>query len=443
MAGQSPPSNLIPIGSFLAYRGAEQLGQYIGFIFGPSIRVTPQGQYVSLEAIGGGVGPQGPPGPTGATGAQGPQGIPGTNGAAGAQGPQGIPGEDGAAGAQGPQGDPGTDGAVGAQGPQGDIGPDGAQGIQGNPGADGAAGATGPQGDVGATGPDGPQGIPGNDGATGAPGADGAAGPQGIPGNDGATGAQGIQGVQGIQGIPGPNGSDVSSTDMGMWLPPGNATTVPLAIGIAAPTTTGTATARTVATTNRVTQTRRLGYVSAATAGALCGARNAANQFWRGNAAGLGGFRLVMRIAPSDAAVVAGARMFCGLSTVTAAPTNIEPNTLTNCVGVCQLSTSSNLHVIHNDAAGTATTIDLGADFPVSGNASLYEVTLTAAANGAGINYAVKRIGTAFVATGTLAADLPVSTTLMGLQLWRTNNATLLAVALDLVGVYIDTPAFA
>jgi hypothetical protein len=51
-------------------------------------------------------------------------------------------------------------------------------------------------------------------------------------------------------------------------------------------------------------------------------------------------------------------------------PTNVEPNTNTNVVGVCQLSTSTNLHIIHNDASGLATTFDLGVDYPC--NTSIY-----------------------------------------------------------------------
>ena len=212
-----------------------------------------------------------------------------------------------------------------------------------------------------------------------------------------------------------------------------------MALGIAAPAATGTATARNVATTNLLTSTRRLGYVSAATAAALCGARNAAAQFWRGNAAGLGGFKLVIRFAPSDAAAVAGARMFVGLSTATGAPTNIEPNALTNCIGLCQLSTSNNLHLVYNDASGTATTVNLGANFPANGNTAAYELTLTAAANGASVAYSVKRLGTAFEATGTLSTDIPANTVLLAIQLWRTNNATALAVGLDLISLYVET----
>jgi ABC-type Fe2+-enterobactin transport system substrate-binding protein len=45
------------------------------------------------------------------------------------------------------------------------------------------------------------------------------------------------------------------------------------------------------------------------------------------------------------------------------ATSNIEYNTLTELVGLCRLSSSNNWHIIHNDASGTATTIDLGSNF--------------------------------------------------------------------------------
>ena len=226
---------------------------------------------------------------------------------------------------------------------------------------------------------------------------------------------------------------------VGLWRPHGNATTAPTAEGIAAPTATGTATARNVATTNLLTSMRRLGYVSAATAGSLSGARLAAAQFWRGNAANLGGFFAVCRFGVSDAAAVSGARMFVGFSASTGAPTNVEPNTIANSIGVGQISTSNNLQLITRDAT-TAQTIDLGASFPANTlSADAYELTLSAAPNGADVGYRVERVNTGDVAEGTLTTNLPVNTALLGWQMWRTNNATALAVGLDLVNFYIET----
>ncbi len=65
---------------------------------------------------------------------------------------------------------------------------------------------------------------------------------------------------------------------------------------------------------------------------------------------------------------ISGSRFVCGLSNMfqLAAPTNVEPDTLINTIGVCKLSTSNNLHFFWNDATGTATTVDLGANYPAN-----------------------------------------------------------------------------
>lgn len=67
----------------------------------------------------------------------------------------------------------------------------------------------------------------------------------------------------------GPSGLDTTlqanlgGNKVALWMPPGGSTTVPGVFGMAALTATGTATARTVATTNLLTRMTRLGYVSA------------------------------------------------------------------------------------------------------------------------------------------------------------------------------------
>lgn len=224
-----------------------------------------------------------------------------------------------------------------------------------------------------------------------------------------------------------------------LWMPPGNSTTVPGVFGMAALTSIGTATARNVATTNMLTRMTRLAYVSAATAGNLAGAREAVAKYTTGAGSGLGGFFARYRFGVSDAAAVSGARMFVGLSSSTGAPTNVEPSTLTNCVGVAQLSTSANLRIVYG--AGTAQTpIDLGADFPANTlSADAYELTLFSPPTGE-VQYQVTRLNTGNTASGTLAAgSVPLGTTLLCHQLWRSNNATALAVGLDICGIYIET----
>ena len=242
----------------------------------------------------------------------------------------------------------------------------------------------------------------------------------------------------------GPTGLDTAlqahlgGNKVALWMPPCGSTTVPGVFGMAALTATGTATARTVAVTNLLTRMTRLGYVSAATAGALAGAREAVVKYTTGAGPGLGGFFARYRFGVSDAATVAGARMFVGLDALTAAPTNIDPSTKVNCLGVGQIGTSNNLHIIRGNATAK-TPIDLGADFPANTNNDAYELSLFAPPAG-GCYWQVRRLNTAFEATGFLpSTEIPVATQLLCHQLWRCNNATTLAVGLDVCGIYIET----
>jgi hypothetical protein len=227
------------------------------------------------------------------------------------------------------------------------------------------------------------------------------------------------------------------------WNPPGNAATVPGVFGIAAPTALGTATARNVAATNLPTRMRRLGYVSAATAGSLAGHYSATAQFTIGDGAGLGGFLYVVRFGVSDAAAVSGARMFVGLRSAVGAPTNVEPNTLTDCVGLAQLSTSNNLHIVYGGSAAQAA-IDLGASFPANTlSADAYELALYAPPESQVIGYRVTRLNMGDVATGTLSGTvgtvIPAGTTFLAHTAWRCNNATALSVGIDMVSIYMET----
>lgn len=242
----------------------------------------------------------------------------------------------------------------------------------------------------------------------------------------------------------GPSGLDTAlqanlgGNKVALWMPPGGSITVPGIFGMAALTAAGATTVRTVATTNLLTRMTRLGYVSAATAGALAGAREAVAKFTTGAGPGLGGFFARYRFGVSDAVTVVGARMFVGLDALTAAPANTDPSTKVNCIGVGQIAASNNLHIIYGNATAK-TPIDLGANFPANTNADAYELILFAPPAG-GCYWQVRRLNTTFEATGFLSsAEVPIATKLLCHQLWRCNNAAALAVGLDVCGIYIET----
>ena len=233
--------------------------------------------------------------------------------------------------------------------------------------------------------------------------------------------------------------------NVALWKPPGNSTTVPGVFGFNAPTAGGTATARNVATTNALTRARRLAYVSAATAGSYGGHYATSAQYTVGDGTGLGGFLYSCRFGASDAVFNNQARTFVGLSSSVAAPTNVDPIALANCIGIGNSAADSNWRICYGGNSAQ-TSVDLGTDFPIN-TTDLIELTLWSPSNQNGVvYYEVTRFTSTgqFVATGmfgpgTAGLTLPANTTLLAHRAWRNNNTVAAAVGLDISSVYIET----
>lgn len=204
-------------------------------------------------------------------------------------------------------------------------------------------------------------------------------------------------------------------------------------------TTNGTATARTVATTNFFTWMRRLGFVSAATANQSSGNRVAVANYGLGNTAGAGGFHMVVRCGISDAALVATGRLFVGLTSTTAAIGNVNPSTLVNSIGFIVDSNDTTISIYSGGAvAGTKTS--LGANFPANTtNTSMYEFVLFAAPNSSTVYWQAINLSTGVSSSGSLTSNLPTNTTLLGWQVWRHNGGTAAAVGIDIASMYLET----
>ena len=253
-----------------------------------------------------------------------------------------------------------------------------------------------------------------------------------------------LPGFVGVSGLDSAVQPLFARNKIGLWTPPGNATTAPGVLGMSAFTVVGTATARSVATTSRFTMFRRLGIVSAATAGSLSSFRIPSTQFAIGGGSVPNGFFMVIRFGISDAAAVSGARMFIGMRNSTAAATNVEPSTITNCIGVGHGAADTNLRLYYGGSAAQ-TPINLGVNFPTNTlSTDMYELALFSPPNSSVINYEVTRLNTGNVTSGTLSGtvgtQIPSTTTLLsGMNGFRTNNTTALAVGIDIASYYIET----
>lgn len=233
---------------------------------------------------------------------------------------------------------------------------------------------------------------------------------------------------------------------VGYWAPPGNGTTVPGVFGLTALSSTGTATTRTVATTSLATRMRRLGYPSSATAGTFAGARLTVAQFSCGSGSPDGsGFMMIQRWVESDPAPVSGKRAFHGMLASTSALTNVEPSTLTNVIGICQLSTDATQWYWLGAGSSAQTPVAVGTSVgaPGGNSTTAWELAIFAP-NGDANTYHLQlsNLTTGAIATRTMtgaAAVIPQSTTLLAWNAWATNNATAAAVGIDLCSLYFET----
>lgn len=218
------------------------------------------------------------------------------------------------------------------------------------------------------------------------------------------------------------------------------------AIGMAL-TATGTATAQgAFATTNIYTSTIGLEYLvtTAATnavAGFRVGTTTATMPYWRGNSAGRGGFTVIVRFGPATGVgTTAGTdRMFVGMQSGTAAPTDVNPSTLTNIVGAGYDSTDANWQILFNDGTSTATKVDTGVAVPTADRSNRYEVAIFCPPNGSAISVQFTDLSPGGITiTASNSVDIPSNTTFLGIRGYHSVGGTSSVVGFGLMSIYSE-----
>jgi hypothetical protein len=225
------------------------------------------------------------------------------------------------------------------------------------------------------------------------------------------------------------------------WAPLGNSTAV-TASGMLAPTAVGTATAANVATTNRHQRARRIDHlVTVASTTAVAGWRSAAGQFTIGAAtAGDGGFHFINRWGPAIGVATATSRAFVGMS-LAFTPTDVEPSTRLNLVGMGWDAADANIQIMHNDGAGACTKIDLGSSFavPTSDRTAYYEIAMFAPPGTTQeVQYEVTDLVSGAVATGTITTNIPSTTQLISPHGWMSVGGTSSVIGIALMSCYVE-----
>ena len=198
---------------------------------------------------------------------------------------------------------------------------------------------------------------------------------------------------------------------------------------------TGTATARAPASGSYQAEAIRTGYVSSASAGSNGGLRGTAQGWWRGNAAGHGGFRFVTRFGIGQTQT--GWRWIVDMIAGTSAHGNVEPSTLTNIIGVGMDSTDTTIQFMFNDGSGSCTKQDTGLAAPTTSD--VYEFRLTCLPNSTSFQLSIEKIGGSVYEYDTGAStNIPANTSFLCPHWWINNNATAAAVALDFISASLE-----
>jgi len=195
-----------------------------------------------------------------------------------------------------------------------------------------------------------------------------------------------------------------------------------------------------IASTNLLTQTKRVSMTTGATSGAGTYIKGDATECWRGNAAGLGGFFYACRFA-LPTAVASSTRVFVGLRDVVTAPTNVDytaaGTTTPGRIGMAITGNTGNWQLNRALTGSAPTNIDLGASFAYNA-AHLLELVLYAKPNDSTVYYRVTNLSTAAVTNGSFTTNIPATTTFLS-TLVHINNNTAASSVLNFVKQYLET----
>ncbi|MEY2862833.1 MAG: hypothetical protein RLY58_540 [Pseudomonadota bacterium] len=198
--------------------------------------------------------------------------------------------------------------------------------------------------------------------------------------------------------------------------------------------------------TDHITTRTRVAYQTTAIAGNIVYAYGGQRHFFYNSATAQSyyntGFRFELEFTRDDATAVTGARMFIGLTIQTAAPTNVEPNTLTRVIGLIKRSTDTNLQIYSANASVT-TPIDLGANFPANSLVNVYRLTIHSPKNTGRVFWDVVCINTGAVASGEFAKlnlNDNITSGFFAPYWWISNGSTAAAASLVVFDGYGDSP---
>jgi hypothetical protein len=164
---------------------------------------------------------------------------------------------------------------------------------------------------------------------------------------------------------------------------------------------------------------------------------------FRGNVAGAGGWYYKTKFGFHEGNTVTTARSFVGFINSTAVPTDVEPSSLFNIIGVGFDAADANFQVICNDGAGVATKVDTGISVPTTTQNRIFYLETFAEPNGSNVEVIFKELsnvdGSQIASfTTTISSNLPANTTYLSNQYRVSCGGTACIPAISVFGLYIN-----
>ena len=227
-----------------------------------------------------------------------------------------------------------------------------------------------------------------------------------------------------------------------VWWTPGQGTATINTNGTSL-STNGVLTAASWASTNLHQSLRRADYLQtvASTSNVASFRIPTSNWSWiRGSSAKIGGFYQVIQWGPATGVSTSTTRALvgaCGHGTTA----DVDPSTLLNIFGMGWDAADTQVQVMHNDGAGTATKIPLGASWPkpTTDRTSVYEFHTYAPPNSSTVHYCAIDLVNDLEASGSISTNIPSTTTPMQPYACMSVGGTNSVIGITLFGIYTET----
>lgn len=230
------------------------------------------------------------------------------------------------------------------------------------------------------------------------------------------------------------------------YVTPVVASTVPTAIGTASPTATGTVGAVTPTFTTYYTSRKILEYTASALSSAIAGWRFTTEYVGRGSSAGVGGFKFSTSFGFQGGFASGGTnrRFFCGMTSSTVSPSDVNPSTLgatQDMFGLGFDNGDANFQIMHSAGAANATKVNLGSSFPrpTSDKSNFYRLELVLLPNSSSFTYTFTDVLTGAVATGTVTSPVPGVGVALSPRCWISAGGVSSAVGVAFEHIYLES----